>query len=370
MAMSMVYQWLFWLVAVLTALRLLIAILNNNSALRLPLQQRPSSLPKVSILIPARNEAKRLPELLAQLSTLELPQLEWLVYNDESTDQTAAVVLAALQDDPNGQLLNAQTLPDDWLGKSFACHQLAQYARGDYFLFLDADVRLQQSAILAALAYLQQHQLQLLSVFPQQITQSWGEKLLVPFMHHALLTWLPLFLVQRSSWPALSVANGQFMLFEAASYRQHQWHQQVKASIVEDVAIMRLIKAQGLRGMALLSARPALQCRMYTSTEEALAGFSKTLVPGFQHQPLFLLFYAVITGWIWLFLAFKIPLQLLVLLPALVLTRIFVARSAGESLTTNLLLGIAQWLSWQWLLLRALYDFQMRRLKWKDRFVK
>jgi hypothetical protein len=94
------------------------------------------------------------------------------------------------------------------------------------------------------------------------------------------------------------------------------------------------------------------------------------LVPGFQHQPLFLLFYAVITGWIWLFLAFKIPLQLLVLLPALVLTRIFVARSAGESLTTNLILGIAQWLSWQWLLLRALYDFQMRRLKWKDRFVK
>ena len=82
MAMSMVYQWLFWLVAVLTALRLLIAILNNNSALRLPLQQRPSSLPKVSILIPASNEAKRLPELLAQLSTLELPQLEWLVYND------------------------------------------------------------------------------------------------------------------------------------------------------------------------------------------------------------------------------------------------------------------------------------------------
>lgn len=368
--MSTVFNWLFGLLAAVTTLRLLIAIHNNSRALRLPLAQSPNPIPKLSILIPARNEAHRLPELLAQLSTLELPQLEWLVYNDESTDETAAVVLSALQNDSNGQLLNAQTLPDDWLGKSFACHQLAQHARGDYFLFLDADVRLQQSAILAALAYLQQHQLQLLSVFPQQITQSWGEKLLVPFMHHALLTWLPLFLVQHSSWPALSVANGQFMLFDAASYRQQQWHQQVKASIVEDVAIMRLLKAQGLRGMALLSARPALQCRMYTSTEEALAGFSKTLVPGFQHQPLLLLLYAVVTGWIWLFLAFIMPLQLFILLPALVLTRIFVARSAGENLARNLVLGIAQWLSWQWLLIRALYDFQMRRLKWKDRFVK
>ncbi len=368
--MSSNLEILFWFLAGLTSLRLLIAGVNYFSPLQLPHTAAPDPTAKISILIPARNEAARLPALLQQISAFTHPQLEWLVYNDDSTDDTAALVQAAIQHDPRGRLLPTQPLPAHWLGKSHACYQLAQHAQGDYLLFLDADVRLHESALHAAVAYLRQHQLQLLSVFPQQITRSWGEKLLVPFMHHLLLTWLPLLLVKNSRWSGLAVANGQFMLFDGDTYRQHQWHQQVKHQIVEDVAIMRLLKAKSLRGMALLAAHPQLQCRMYTSTEQALAGFAKTLVPGFQHQPLLLLFYAVVTGWIWLLLAIKMPLQLLILLPALVLTRIFVTRSAGESLPLNLGLGLLQWLSWQWLLLRALYDFQMRRLKWKDRFVK
>ncbi|MDP2188165.1 MAG: glycosyltransferase family A protein [Sphingobacteriaceae bacterium] len=368
--MNHVFEILFWFLAGLTSLRLLIAGSNYFSPIKLPHAAAPDSIAKISILIPARNEAERLPALLQQISAFTHPQLEWLVYDDESTDGTADLVKVAIQQDPRGRLLPAQPLPEAWLGKSHACYQLAQHAQGDYLLFLDADVRLHESALHATLAYLQQHQLQLLSVFPQQITRSWGEMLLVPFMHHLLLTWLPLLLVKNTKWSGLAVANGQFMLFDGQTYRQYQWHQQVKHQIVEDVAIMRLLKAQSLRGMALLAAHPQLQCRMYQHGEEALAGFAKTLVPGFQHQPLLLLFYALVTGWIWLLLAIKMPLQLLILLPALVLTRIFVTRSAGDSLPLNLGLGLVQWLSWQWLLLRALYDFQMRRLKWKDRFVK
>lgn len=368
--MKVLIEVLFWLLTGLTLLRLLIAMINLWSPIQLLIGSVPVDLPKISILIPARNEAQRLPELLLQLRRFELPQLEWLVYNDESTDGTTALVQAAIHNDPRGRLLHAQKLPVGWLGKSHACYQLAQQARGDYFLFLDADVRMQESTILAAVAYLTKHQLQLLSVFPQQIMRTWGEKLLVPFMHHLLLTWLPLILVLRNKMPAFSVANGQFMLFEAASYRKHQWHQQVKLEVVEDVEIMRLLKSHDLRGMALLSSNAALKCRMYTNTQEALAGFSKTLVPGFHHHPLLLAFYAFFTGWIWVILALKIPLHLLILLPALVLTRIFVTRSTGESLALNVGLGLVQWLSWQWLLLRALYDFQMRQLKWKDRFVR
>jgi glycosyltransferase involved in cell wall biosynthesis len=368
--MSVVFELLFWLLAGLTTIRLLIAFVNFCSPIRLPLTSTPDLTAKISLLIPARNEAARLPALLQQISTFAHPQLEWLVYDDESTDGTAALVQAAIQNDPRGRLLPAQPLPADWLGKSHACHQLAQHAQGDYLLFLDADVRLHESALHSALAYLQQHQLQLLSVFPQQITRSWGEKLLVPFMHHLLLSWLPLLLVKNNRGAALAVANGQFMLFDAQTYRQHQWHLQVKQQIVEDVAIMRLLKAKSLRGMALLAAHPQLQCRMYHNADEALAGFAKTLVPGFQRQPSLLALYAFFTGWIWLLLALKMPLQLLILLPALVLTRIFVSLSAGESRLLNLGLAPLQWLSWQWLLLRALFDFQMRRLKWKDRFVK
>lgn len=111
----------------------------------------------VSVLIPARNEADRMGPLLDDLMAQDCGILEILVYDDGSTDGTDRLVRAKMSKDPRIRLMSGSTLPEGWSGKNYACHRLAQEARGRYFLFLDADVRLGPRLIPFAVDYLRRY---------------------------------------------------------------------------------------------------------------------------------------------------------------------------------------------------------------------
>jgi len=260
-------------------------------------QQTPYTQPLVSILIPARNEAENLPHLFTQLTKLHYAQLEFIILNDQSEDQTEAVLQQWTATDSRIHYLNGAPLPQGWLGKNWACHQLALQAKGAYFLFLDADVAyLHDEVILSALSEIHKRKLTLLSIFPDQLMQSNGEKGVVPLMHYLLLSLLPLAWIFYLPWSHFAAANGQFMLFEAQNYRTNQWHACVKSQIVEDIAIMRLVKLKGYKGMAFI-ANGMIQTRMYRSYKEALQGFSKNILAGFGNKTVVLLvFLALVCG--------------------------------------------------------------------------
>src|SRR5262249_26734316 len=143
--------------------------------------------PRVSLLVPARDEATRLPRLLPGL--LAQPADEILILDDCSTDATAAVVDAC--SDPRLRLLPGTPPPSGWVGKNWACHQLAEAAQGQLLVFCDADVVLAPGALDAVWSQLWRQRADVFSVFPRQLTGTIGERLLVPLIDETLLAFLP-----------------------------------------------------------------------------------------------------------------------------------------------------------------------------------
>jgi chlorobactene glucosyltransferase len=251
------------------------------------LKEQPSAL-RVSILIPARNEAVVIGQTLAHLLRQTYPFTELLVLDDNSTDETAVIVQQAAQQDSRVRLLNGQPLPDGWLGKNWACHQLGQAAGGDLLVFTDADVGWQPGALAALVAQVEQERADLLSVWPTQHTVTWGERLVVPLMALVILGYLPLPAAHHLPWPVFAAANGQCMAFRRRAYEATGGHAAVSDDVVEDVALARLVKKAGLR-LRLSDGAGLITCRMYRNWAEVRDGFAKNILAGHGRSVPFLL---------------------------------------------------------------------------------
>lgn len=356
------------LAGLLTVARLYIAWLNTAHQLQFPPHDGSEPSEMVSILVPARNEQTQMESLVAHIQKFESITWELIIYDDDSTDDTYDLASRAIAQDERCRVIKGERLPAGWLGKNHACHQLSLAAKGRYLLFLDADVRLEPSALAAALAVIKRKNLSLLSVFPKQQMLTLGEQLIVPFMHQVLLSWLPLRTIYACNSAQFAAANGQFMLFEASHYLSHAWHKQLKSTLIEDVGIMRSLKQGGARGMTLLAANGAVSCRMYNDFDSAVQGFSKNIVKGFGRVSTVLL-YSLFTFWVWIPLLFFYPEETFLLFLCLWLSRVLVSRAAGESVFKNGLLHVFQVLAWQYLLVIAVKKYVTKELKWKDRIV-
>lgn len=237
----------------------------------------------VSVLIPCRNEERNILTLLESLKSQDYQQIEVIILDDNSTDSTFQLCEIYCMSDPRFNVIEGKTLEPGWLGKNFACDQLAERATGEFMIFLDADEEVMPGLINNAVHRMRSGKLQLLSLFTDQRMLSWGERMVVPLMHYILLNLLPLRFVSIFRHPAFSAASGQFMMFNSESYRQYRWHEMVKAEVVEDIAIMKHLKAFALRAETLL-ANGYLYCRMYRSLGEAVRGFTKNILAGFNHS--------------------------------------------------------------------------------------
>ncbi len=328
-----------------------------------------TTTPLVSVLIPARNEENNIGKILNDLQNQPYKNIEILVFNDLSTDNTAAIVNQYAQNDQRIKLFNSRQLPKGWLGKNYACYSLAQKATGNYFLFLDADVRIKGNIIDNTVSLSAKHQLGLLSIFPQQIMLTLGENLTVPNMNFILLSLLPLIFVRTSRYPSLAAANGQFMLFDAPTYKKTNPHKFTKNSKVEDIEIARYFKRSKIR-IACLSGKSDVKCKMYTGFSDAVNGFSKNVIMFFGNSILTAILFWVITSLGWLFIWLILPGQYLIAyLLILVLTRVFVSVASWQSIAVNLALTIPQQITLFLIIIRALKNNSKKEFKWKGRVI-
>ncbi len=234
---------------------------------------------RVSVLIPARDEAHRIgPTIAALLAQRGLADAEFIVLDDGSSDGTAALVRSIVGDDPRFTVVEEPNAlpPDGWLGKPWACHRLAARATGSVLVFLDADVILEPWAIASSVSLLRQLDYQLVSPWPRQVSQSPAERVTQPLLNWAWLSLLPVWLAMRSSNLLWSLANGQFLVFDTDAYRASGGHASVCGHVVEDVTIMVNIKRHGYRSAPVIGADIA-SCRMYTSAQEVFDGYTKNL---------------------------------------------------------------------------------------------
>ena len=277
----------------------------------------PVDAPMISVLVPARNEARNIVDCVGSLLRQAYPNYELIVMDDQSDDGTGELVERLFAEHPGvkTRLLRGSTLPEGWTGKGWACHQLAAASSGEFLFFTDADTTHAPGLLAAAVAHAQETRASLLSAWPRFLTGTIGEMLIVPTIAVVGLTmvhyWL-IALLQR--WPALAKrlgarvtrvmggANGQFMFFTRAAYEAIGGHASVKSHVVEDVALGREITARIGEGMRLINCDSARfsTVRMYRSFGESWAGFSKNLRAAFDRQRvLFWLFVAsLFFGWL------------------------------------------------------------------------
>jgi Glycosyl transferase family 2 len=226
-----------------------------------------------SVLVPARDEGKRLPALLAGLHAQGVTEI--IVLDDQSSDDTSAVVRHAAAADPRVRLLRGTPPPPGWTGKNWACHQLAAAARGDILLFCDADVLLAPGAVDAGLAQMRAQCAHVFSVFPRQRTVTLGERLLVPLIDDVLLAFLPHPLL-RLPVPSAATANGQLLMFRRSAYDALGGHAAVAGEVNEDVALARRARRAGL-SLGLALGGDLAGARMYGGYLESVRGFGKSL---------------------------------------------------------------------------------------------
>jgi chlorobactene glucosyltransferase len=299
--------WLYFELSVVAFLGCLVLIELGNWRLlrRIDRCRPPVRTPRVSVLVPARNEEDHIGDCVRSLLAQDYPDFEVLVLNDASTDRTGSILDTLSAGDQRLRVLAGAGLPDGWLGKHWACQQLAQAADGELLLFTDADTRHGPQSVLHGVAALEAEGADLLTAIPHEETVTLAEQLVVPVVPWSILTFLPLALAFRSPSPTLSATIGQYMLFRTSAYIQIGGHAAVRNDPVDDIALGRRIKAQGFRWRVADATRD-VRCRMYQDSHQVFEGFSKNLFASFGHRLL-----PFIGAWVWLATVFLLPVAVL-----------------------------------------------------------
>jgi len=239
--------------------------------------------PLVSIMVPARNEAENIKMCVTSLLKQDYANIEILILDDNSTDDTSLIVKRIAEKDSRVKLITGKPLKDGWIGKSYACHQLAKHARGRYFLFTDADTLHFKNAVSSTIGCLIKNKLDALSAIPKQIMVGIHERLVVTWVHFGILSLLPLILIKKSKYPLFCTANGQCMLFKREVYRKIGGHKSIKTKILEDIHISKQVKRHGYRFM-LFDGSKNIYCRMYRNFRGLIKGFSKFMFAAFDFK--------------------------------------------------------------------------------------
>ncbi len=343
----------------------------NLRALRTPRTDPPPVTERVSVLIPARNEAPRIADCLRSvLAQVGVPDLEVLVLDDCSHDATAAVVQRVAGEDPRVRLRDGHAPCPGWLGKPHACHQLAERATGEILVFVDADVRLSPDALAGAVDLLRGHGLALVSPQPRQIAVSPAERLVQPLLYWSVLTTLPLRVAERSPRSSFAAANGQLLVVDAAAYRAAGGHASVAGAVLDDIALARAVRAAGGRTTIVDGSRVAT-CRMYPDWPRLREGYTKSLWSAFGSPARAA---GVVAG---LGLAYLVPPVAAVRGSAVggvgylagVTGRWLVARRAGDRRWPDALGHPASVALFGWLTARSVRGRRAGTLRWKGRDV-
>ena len=266
---------------------LIIALANMRYLRRLYSYPAPPAWPSCSVLVPARNEENNIGRCAGGLLAQDYPDFQVIVLDDNSTDRTWQILQEFAAKDPKLILIKGKPLPDDWLGKHWACHQLAQVANGELLVYVDADTYHEPGMLRGAAAAIIYEKAALISALPRQIVVSWSEMLSIPAFYLGMLCGVPLELTRLQRNPLLFAILGQFLVFRRDTYDAAGGYAAVRHNVVDDIAIGRRVHAMGLK-YKLLDGDGLVSCRMYSNFEQVWKGLTKSTFATFNFDPFFL----------------------------------------------------------------------------------
>ena len=255
----------------------LLSRLRNTKILETYELAAPAVTPMVSIIVPARNEARNIDACLRSLLASTWPAFEVIVVDDHSADGTGAIARAIAGHDLRVRVIDNPDLPDGWFGKQWACHQGALAARGPILLFTDADTRHGPALLTRSMHAMTALGADLFSVGGRQVMETFWERLLQPHIFGLLLARFGNFeRMNRSVNPYDKVANGQFMLVSRRAYDLTGGHAAVRSHVAEDLRMAQEWTRLGF-SVQVLPGPDSMTTRMYSGLAEIARGWGKNL---------------------------------------------------------------------------------------------
>jgi chlorobactene glucosyltransferase len=243
----------------------------------------PTPAPSISVIVPARDEARNIRRCVESLLAQAYPNYEVIVLDDRSTDSTPAILGRIAASDPRLKVIRGDELPKGWAGKPHALHQAAQAARGEWLCFVDADTFVEPEALASTCAKAIGTQADLFTIMTRQIMGTFWERTVLPLVMTALSVG---FSPRNVNDPERrdAVANGQFILIRRSVYDAVGGYERIKDRIVEDKALSELVKWTGHR-LVVADGRHVARTRMYTSLPEMWEGWTKNIYLGLRDRP-------------------------------------------------------------------------------------
>jgi chlorobactene glucosyltransferase len=264
--------WMCFAAALFVLFRMRLRVLEE---LELPIVTHQETAPRMSVIVPARNEQLNIETCLQGLLRQTYPThaLEIIVVDDHSTDETAVIVRKLMASYSQIRLIEAGPLPEGWNGKQHACWRGSRQAKGEWLCFMDADVKAMPDLLLSATRFAEAEDLDLLSLFPFQEMLTFWERLLMPI---AFLSLLFLMDPKRINDPQAkdAMAIGHFILVQRAAYDATGGHKTVRSELLDDVALARRFKDEDLR-IHLGSGRELVRTRMYSDLKTLWQGLTR-----------------------------------------------------------------------------------------------
>jgi len=290
---------------------------------------------RVSIVLPARNEAAHITACIGSIRASTWPDLELIVVDDHSTDGTGDLARAAAGDDIRVKIVGAPELPAGWFGKQWACQSGAAHATGSLLLFTDADTRHAPDLVGRMVRMRERRGAELLSVAGHQAMGTVWERAVQPSVFTLILTrYGGAEAMERATNPRDVVANGQCFMLSRRVYDAIGGHEPVRGFVAEDVMMAQTIQARGDR-VSLALGINQLSTRMYDGLGSLVKGWGKNMYAGGRHA----MWWGAVGQRLYPLFLLSFPLG--VLMPFVMLAWCAAAVVTGSTVGTGLLLWSA-----------------------------
>jgi chlorobactene glucosyltransferase len=351
--------WLLALIQTLVNLRLTPRINPNQS---------PRDSPLVSIVVPARNEAHVIERSVRAFLAQDYPNFELIVVNDRSTDATGEILRGI--DDPRLTVIDGVETPEGWLGKTWALEQGSARARGELFLFADADLIYAPAAVRCAVAHLETTESGMIALLPRFEMPTFSEQVAMPMLAFFVFSGMPIWYSNQSKAIVLAIGSGAGNLIRRDVFDSIGGFQALKGAVVDDVGLARLARQRGYRTRAVL-ADNLLRVRMYATAGAIVDGFTKNAFQVMHRSyisALLLLILVVILHLLPYGVAVTGDWAAIAVVILSITTRVVIFRSLHYRLDNALFLHPLMVIFWAWILLRSVWVTGIRKqIRWRGR---
>lgn len=333
------------------------------------------NLPLISVLVPARNEEDIIEKCLASLLKSDYPHFEIIVLDDNSKDRTFAIVEELSRTHENLRIIKGKKLPPGWNGKNWACHQLSLVAKGEWFLFTDADTCHSPHSISSAFEAAQKSHSVFLTAIPGLITKTWAEKLVLPVIHFAFFVFLPFNIINFKGNSRLAIGIGPFLFIERSCYSSCGGFEAIKTEILDDMALANRVK-QNNGKLCVIDGTELLTVRFYTCFKEVWAGLSKNSFQAIGSSPHILLGLALVCYFLFIYPYFCLGTAIYygqnIILPLLQVAAISLIKMVmAHRFKTSLLYGLFHPFMIVLIFLILFNSFRLtlfgKKIEWKER---